>query len=228
MIYTEGNATYAGRYIFSGYKTDRGLTFTETEDTSKYSYDINQSFTATDFETKNVVLNSVDDSKVDEYIANPDSYEQPDPEMVYKLSLAYANISEKNNNGDTVLSLSAKDADGNAIDLSAYPVTVKKAADADTYYDVEDNGINIIEETGEIIFGKDAYNFIKTAASIDVSYAKTEFEAGDIRPEHYFGCTQYTKQVDGSDPKVTVYDEPTDKQAIYYEVNFNQSIQVNT
>lgn len=228
MIYSEGNATYAGRYIFSGYKTDRGLTFNETENTDAYSYDIKQSFNIKDFETKNAVWNKVDFTKVDDYIANPATYEQPNPEMVYKLSLAYSNITEKNNNGDTVFSISAKDEDGNDMDLSAFPITVKEADEADTYYEVGDEDIFVIKETGEIIFGENAYNTIKTAASIDIDYAKTKFEAGEIRPEHYFGCTQYIEQTDGSAPKVVEYDPPEKKQAIYYEVNFNQSIQVNT
>ena len=57
MIHNEGNSTYAGRYIFTGYKTDRSLAFTETEDTSIYSYDIIQHFDETALELKNVVTN---------------------------------------------------------------------------------------------------------------------------------------------------------------------------
>lgn len=228
MIYNEGNSTYAGRYIFSGFKTDRGLTFTETEDTSVYSYDITENFTIKDVETKNVVLNGIDITKLDGYVNDPDTYKQPNPEMVYKIPLAYKEISEKNNNGDTVFEISAKDADGNTIDLSGFLLKFKSPNQADSYYDVADNGINVIEETGEVIFGKAVYEALKGAASIDISYAKTKMQAGDIRPEHYFECTQYIEQSDGSAPRKVEYDKPSEKQAIYYEVNFNQSIQVNT
>ena len=41
MIYSEGNATYAGRYIFSGYKTSTAMTFTATE-APRYSYQITE------------------------------------------------------------------------------------------------------------------------------------------------------------------------------------------
>ena len=99
--------------------------------------------------------------------------------------------------------------------------------DVADYYNVGPDDIHVIEETGEIIFGENVYNTLKTAETIDVTYAKTNFLAGDLRPEHYFDCTQYTVQTDGSVKEVD-YDRPEEGQAIYYEVNFNQSIQVNT
>ncbi|MDE5873543.1 MAG: flagellar hook-associated protein FlgL, partial [Lachnospiraceae bacterium] len=83
MIFAEGNATYAGRYIFSGYKTDRSLVFVTTEDNKKYSYDITQHFTADDLDTKNTVLNEIDYTRLDGYIDGTDTYEQPNPETVY-------------------------------------------------------------------------------------------------------------------------------------------------
>lgn len=62
---------------------------------------------------------------------------------------------------------------------------MKTTADADTYYQVGPDEINIIEETGEIIFGENVYNTLKQADDIVVDYAKNKFEAGDLRPEHY-------------------------------------------
>lgn len=226
MLYAEGNSTYAGRYIFSGFKTDRALTFTETEDTTKYSYDITQHFTSKDLDTKTAVWNGVDFSKVDDYIADPDSYKQPNPEMIYRLNLAYEGISQNNNEGNPVLSITA---DGKTLDElnPSFTTTIKNPADAATYYEVDKNGINIIMETGEIVFGENVYNALKAANDIQVDYAKTKFEAGDLRPEHYFDCMQYTVQSDGS-VKPIQYTKHDEKQAIYYEVNFNQSIQVNT
>ncbi|MBO5388824.1 MAG: flagellar hook-associated protein FlgL [Lachnospiraceae bacterium] len=227
MLYGEGNATYAGRYIFSGYKTDRSLTFIDTEDVSKYSYDITQSFSPTAMDTKNVVLDGVDYTQVDAYIDGTAAYEQPNPEQVYRLNLAYENITDTNNDGENVLTLSAKMADGSDLDLTGFNTTVMTEADVDDYYNVGPDDIHIIEETGEVIFGENVYNTLKTAETIDVTYAKTAFLAGDLRPEHYFDCTQYTVQTDGSVKEVE-YDKPEEGQPIYYEVNFNQSLQVNT
>lgn len=225
MLYSEGNATYAGRYIFSGYKTDRSLAFNETDDISKYSYDITQHLTPDDLDTKNVVWDGVDYTKVDDYIADPTGYEKPNPEMVYRMNLAYEGISPTSSDGTNVLALQAKDADGNLMTLPT--PTVKTTDDADTYYVVGPDDINIIEETGEVIFGENIYNQLKQASDITVTYAKNEFEAGDLRPEHYYDCVQHVVQSDGTVKDVD-YDTYDKAQAIYYEVNFNQSIQVNT
>lgn len=228
MINSEGNSTYAGRYIFSGYKTDRSLAFNETEDVKKYSYRITQHLTADDLDTKTVVLNSVDAESVDNYLNGSVAYTKPDKQQVYRLNLAYEGINQTDSQGNPTLSIRALDANGNpTIDLSAFTQTVKTTKDADTYYDVGPDDINIIEETGEIVFGENVYNTLKQAKDITVEYAKNKFEAGDLRPEHYFDCTQYTEQSDGS-VKTVDYDTYEKAQAIYYEVNFSQSIQVNT
>jgi flagellar hook-associated protein 3 FlgL len=227
MIYDEGSATYAGRYIFSGYKTDRSLAFTETEDTTKYSYDITETFTAASIDIKHVVTNAVDDTKLDAYLAGTEDYEQPDPHDVYRLNLAYEDIDNINTEGTGVFNIVLKDADGNQISLPNATLRYKELEDADTYYDVDDNSINVIKETGEIVFGVNVYNAIKQADSIEVSYAKNQVEAGELRPEHYFNCTQRTVQDDGTVKSVD-YQLKEGGQTVYYEVNFNQSLQVNT
>ena len=229
MIFDEGNSTYAGRYIFSGYKTDRSLAFSETDNTSIYSYDITEHFTSDDFDIKNTVLNGVDETKVDEYLASPptSTYKQPDPSTAYRLTLAYNNIDTENYDGKNPPVISATNPDGTTMDISAFTVTTMKKADADKYYELEPDDIHIILETGEIVMGEDAYNKLKTAGDIRVDYPKQKFEAGDLRPEHYFDCRQYTVQSDGT-RKAIDYKRPEDGQLIYYEVNFNQSIQVNT
>jgi flagellar hook-associated protein 3 FlgL len=91
---------------------------------------------------------------------------------------------------------------------------------------VKDGETNVIKETGEIVFGADVYNTLKQADTIEVNYAKNDFTAGDIRPEMLYDCTQRTVQSDGT-TKTIDYDY-TGEQLVYYEVNFNQSIQVNT
>lgn len=227
MINSEGNSTYAGRYIFSGYKTDRSLAFNETEDNTKYSYKITQHLTPDDLDTKTVVLNGVDDTEVDNYLNGSATYNKPDKQQVYRMNLAYEGIAKTDSQGNDVLNIKAVDSLGYMIDLSNFTQTVKTTADADTYYAVGPDDINIIEETGEIIFGENVYNLLKQADDIVVDYAKNEFESGDLRPEHYFDCTQYTKKPDGT-VKTVDYDTYDRTQAIYYEVNFSQSIQVNT
>ena len=219
MINSEGNSTYAGRYIFSGYKTDRSLAFNETEDIKKYSYKITQHLNADDLDMKTVVLNGVNNEDVDGILAGTSTYVKPDKEQVYRLNLAYEGISSKDSQGNAALSLKALDANGNTIDLSGFTQTVKTTADADTYYQVGPDEINIIEETGEIIFGENVYNTLKQADDIVVDYAKNKFEAGDLRPEHYFDCEDLTNG--------QVY-TLGDNQDIEYTINFSQTLKVNT
>jgi flagellar hook-associated protein 3 FlgL len=228
MIYDEGSATYAGRYIFSGYKTDRAMTFTSSDDVSKYSYDITEVLDANSIDIKKVVSNEVDPEEFTSYLAGSSAYEQPDPHDVYRLNLGYQNISDINSEGDNVFSLSAVDGDGNDIDLSNFTITIKDTDDASSYYDVGDNDINVIKETGEIVFGVNVYNALygSNGTKITVDYAKNEFETGDIRPEMLYDCTR-RKQLSGNEVETIKYDY-NGEQKVNYEVNFNQTIQVNT
>lgn len=45
-LYSEGNADYAGRTVFTGYRTNKKLTFTEDE--QKTSYEIDQKMSYAD------------------------------------------------------------------------------------------------------------------------------------------------------------------------------------
>ncbi len=48
QIYQEGNSNYAGRYVFSGYKTDTPLIFAEDE--SSYTYEITEPLSGEDID----------------------------------------------------------------------------------------------------------------------------------------------------------------------------------
>ncbi|MBR1865187.1 MAG: hypothetical protein IJ801_01630, partial [Lachnospiraceae bacterium] len=52
-IYREGSTTYAGRYLFSGYKTETNLVFEDSEAKKGLSYDITEVLSPTEFTTKN-------------------------------------------------------------------------------------------------------------------------------------------------------------------------------
>ena len=47
-LYSEGNADYAGRTVFTGYRTNKKLTFTEDE--QKTSYEIDQKMSYADLQ----------------------------------------------------------------------------------------------------------------------------------------------------------------------------------
>ncbi len=114
--------------------------------------------------------------------------------------------------------------------------------------------ILFVPETGEILFSDTAYSKVEDAtkapgaggtnAEIRVTYDKNTWADGDIRPEHYFACEGTTLDESGNvlmddsvNPPVPVkvnYNKEYlttaggKKQAIEYDVGYNQKVQVNT
>ncbi len=217
-IYSEGGTTYAGRYLFSGYKTETNLIFQNDEAKEGLSYNITEDINPASIEAKNVVLNEVDATQIDAILAGG-TYEAPVSEDVYRLRLAYSNLDNKADD----ISITVTNADGSTTEITP---TVKLVEDSATYYDVDPDGVNYIPETGEIIFGENIYNSIKEAENISVNYNKSDFAVGDLRPEMYFNCTQYKELPDGTVDETQFTIDP-DGQPIQYEVNFNQYITVN-
>ena len=222
-IYKEGGTTYAGRYLFSGYKTETNLVFQDDAAKEGLSYNITEDISPDSITGKNVVLDGVKPEDLDSILAGTKTYQQPVSASVYKLRLAYSSL----DNGTP--SVTVTDVNGNQTDLigqAGANFTVKQVADSDTYYEVDPDGINYIPETGEIIMGENVYNQIKTASNISVNYDKSKFAVGDLRPEMYFNCIQHKTLADGT---VQNTDYTVDKagQPIKYEVNFNQYITVN-
>ncbi|MBE5941160.1 MAG: flagellar hook-associated protein 3 [Lachnospiraceae bacterium] len=217
-IFSEGGTTYAGRYLFSGYKTETNLIFQNDEAKAGLSYNITQDIDPATIEPKSVVLNEVDETQLDAILAGG-AYEAPISEDVYRMRLAYSNL----DNGADDISITVTNADGSTTTITP---TMKQVADSATYYDVDPDGVNYIPETGEVIFGENIYNSIKEAENIEVNYNKSKFEVGDLRPEMYFNCTQYKELPDGTIDETQFTIDP-DGQPIQYEVNFNQYITVN-
>lgn len=223
-IYKEGGMTYAGRYLFSGYKTETNLIFQDDASKEGLSYNITEDIDPKTIVSKNVVLDGIKPEQLDDILAGNTTYQQPTSASVYKMRLAYSGIDSG------IPNITVTDASGNQSDLIAQlgaNFTVKQVADSDTYYEVDPDGVNYIPETGEIIFGENVYNQIKNAQSISVNYDKSKFAVGDLRPEMYFNCTQHKTMADGT-IKDTDYTVDKAGQPIKYEVNFNQYVTVNT
>lgn len=211
QIYQCLNADYAGRYLFTGFRTDTPLIFDSEQ--SDVTYTITEPFNKTDIQTFTYVKSNLEyDAASDamDYAANAASTQKG-----YKLNLAYNDIV-----GDSAtISYKANAGDAAATDITVKTVSI---ADENPYELGADDEAVLIKETGEIILSKDAYEKLKSAASYEVNYEKQNFSKGDARPEHYFECTS----VD-ADGKVLNYEKPGE-QKIDYEVNFSQNITVNT
>ncbi|MGB8454217.1 MAG: flagellar hook-associated protein FlgL [Anaerocolumna sp.] len=222
QIYQEGDANYAGRYVFTGYKTDTSLIF--GDESTDLEYTITENLSGNDIETISKVVGTY---SVDDYTSTTDYSDSPTVDTSYRLRLSYDDLDLTNSDGTDVdlnSSLVIVDKDGNTVPAASLPyITTVSVTDDDAYNPAAD-GINYIPETGELIIGQDAYEQFRTASSISVAYKKSTFEAGDLRPEHYFDCTVHVS----GDP-VTEFKKYTKQdQDIQYEINFNQSLTVNT
>lgn len=263
-FYASGNVDYAGRYIFSGYRTDTAITFSAENIAEMKSHPVSykikeklgfsdiDSFSFTDY---SALSTDIADTDGDGIIDNPGglradgtSYEQDITNTkMYRLRLSYDNLdstpdadvdpSDPNyvppemklsfKNPFTGATMTFEDVDGN-------PASIKEYDNAEDAYRAIANGtekgIAYIPSTGELVFSQDFYqkNF-KEGESYEVTYEKSNWIEGDINPVHYFECTE-TKDIGEGKTKTTIYNTTatTLPQDIYYDVGFNQKIQVNT
>ena len=243
QVYAIGNADSAGRTVFTGYRTGEMLTFME-QDTIKY--EITEKFTKDDLETFKYVKGtaSINDSGkavigTTVYDGTTKIYNEEKVEEVtaYRIRLSYDNLDEN-------------------ITVDGAPFTVNKKSISGLDQDAIDkiytpeSGANFIKETGELILSKDAYDTLIQAGDISINYEKSDWQKGDLRPEHYFMCK--TPKVD-TDPRTYSATYPDgieynynrldagkpvtsggDKiqgfieQDLSYEIAFNQTIVINT
>lgn len=231
QVYEEGNADYAGKSVFTGYRSSSKLTFDKQEADTKY--EINQSFTFSDLEEKRYYTGSVD---VPEAITSTTLACDTNIEVntYERIRLAYNGDTELNNftidgYGDIVVS-GAIDAnwqgDGSAADqlkMSIYDSEQDWEQQNGTKT-VGDYEIAYIKETGEFIFGKEIANQISTSrADLEVEYQKTGFDKGELRPEYYYDC----KDISDADPtKHVTYTK--ENQEIKYTIANNTTITINT
>ena len=258
QLYAEGNADYAGRTVFTGYRTDQDLVFTENE--TKTSYQIDQTFTYEDLEsfryytgnvkvpaTKDEVLNSdISDTLQSNYYRLRTSYNKIDDMQAFSyttkgqeqtMTIDLANATDQTGtNADgsnfTYKTATAVDAGGAAVNPARTMYvfdTEEDWAAAMGQKQVGDNDIVLIKENGNIVLGEQVSSEFRTnKATISTTYDKTGFDKGELRPEYYFNCTNKT---DANNPiSYKKYDE--NGKEIGYDINYtvanNQEVTVNT
>lgn len=235
QVYSEGNADYAGRTVFTGYKTNKTLTF--QEDTEDTSYNITQTFEYDDISIKNYYCDLSSVPSADDLKAGTlPSEDMEIKENTYsRIRLAYDSL------GD-LTQLQYRDADGNLQNVDGMTINFldedgNAATDTVEFverhytdwqnaynFEVEDNQVVYIPETGEILLGKNvATHMSATQPDIVASYDKTGFAKGELRPEHYYDCTDTTNP--NPDNHITYVKED---QEINYMIAFSQTLAVNT
>lgn len=222
QIYQEGDTNYAGRYVFTGYKTDTSLIFKDDlKTTDKVSYAITEIFTGADIESISKVTG---ENQLNQYDpANPTgtTLNTPSINNTHRIRLSYDKLAALTGGSQ----LSYKMVDNNTLPYSNIPITQVSVSDPNAYSPTSGT-IHFIPETGELILHDDDFSNIRLAEKIEVTYNKEEFKKGDLRPEHYFKCTKTDSSV--TPTKVTNYTTNPDGQKIQYEVNFSQKLTINT
>ena len=228
-MYTEGNADYAGRTVFTGYRTSSKLTFQKD---TKSTYQITQEFSAADLSEKRYYTNGV---TVPNSInaATPDCTTDVTEHSFQRIRLGYGNTTD-----DVKLSI-----DGKALTQGTDYTVYKSVSDFDPSKLSADD-MAYIQETGEFVFGKNVAASIKdNDKKMSVTYVKTGFDSSDARPEYYYNCKDITDAVtldaDGNVPHNAagdiIYSNPSkvvdfkfSSQEIKYTVANSTDITVNT
>lgn len=154
----EINASYAGRHVFGGYKTNVPVIFKEV---STDNYELTEHFSSDDVETVQRVVNDV---IVD----------------AHRIRLGYDEVDAPIDLTD-LTSLPA--FAGGVVTMNSTDATVVGPPDVGPYAPVAGT-INFLQDTGELVFNEaDVANI---PATFDFEYSKNLFKKGDMVPDHYF------------------------------------------
>ena len=250
-LYSAGNADYAERTVFTGYRTGESLTFLATDKDLNWNYKIHETFDVNSLETfnyvtcgtQNVATPPTEDYQTDEkYVTRND---------ISRIRLAYDTLDK--NLADGTIKLTAG-AVTETIDYKTESIAGLSQAKIDEIYtNIPDGKAVFIPETGELLLSKGAAaqytkffsdNVDKSPApSASFEYDKNQWQSGDLRPEHYFACVQtdedgkdiyynYDPKLDGGKPLVPTEPDPNKphfvNQDLEVEISFNQKITINT
>lgn len=228
--YSTGNVDYAGRFVFTGYRTDTSLSFTSEVEDPAVTYDytsITEPVKIGDFDTINYTdMSAVDGLNKSNYTSYNTVTEQDITNSdIHRIRLSYDDLKDKtieiSYNGVTVTADPATSAENAYREIAA-----ANAANPGT------EKIVFVPETGEVLFSDAAYEKLNAAVTTDteisITYGKDSWKNGDLRPEHYFTCEATVTKNGQSENKVFNKDADVDSQIIEYDVGYNQKIRVNT
>ncbi len=242
-VYSTGDADYAGRYVFTGYRTDTSLSFKKAE---TIPYEITEQLDSSAITS----LTHIDTGRLldwnvtnynDTTVTNGTSMagieeKQITANEVYRIRLAYDNCSD---DAPVISFKKPKTGASGYDDVTWGAGTVQVMHDYQNPYDaVADNAVIYVPETGELLLGKDRCAELMATkddpsttgneAEIRVTYQKEDWLKGDLRPEHYFACTTNPGEDNELKYNSSYLDGEHARQEIEYDVGFNQTIRVNS
>lgn len=246
-FYSTGNLDYAGRYVFTGYRTDTTMSFTKSElEETKPEYSITEQSTFADLDKINYTyLAGLDGMNASNYDTKTVTEQEVVNGDIHRMRLAYDDLNDDKDATTADLTIEVMDTDKITVKQTISPTTVSSSTDPDPYRQIQEANladqelIVFIPETGEVLFSDASYEALNTVVDgidksdteIRMTYTKKNWQVGDLRPEHYFACKGTTVK-DGT-LKTVAYNQEylqnkNDKQVIEYDVGYNQKIQVNT
>ncbi len=236
-VYKTGDASYAGRYVFTGYRTDTSLSF--QQDTRDTTYSLTEQIDRNSIDQiKHVNIGALSNWTNANFATDANVLAMDETKVstadVYRFRLAYDDL----DNGQTVslkynpvfnTATNSIDWDEKTITQSVLSNdTTTFAPDPYTYVANDPNAIILVRDTGELLIGKNVYSDLMgtkdnpatadiNEAEIRITYEKTNFSGNDLRPEHYYACKATKWKTDSSGAIITPK-TPEDG----YPLNFNQ------
>ncbi len=229
QIYAEGNTDYAGRTVFTGFKTTSQLTFLKEDQDIKY--EITEPISYENIEEKRFYTNNVTvpNSPAD-VGTGVEEADMPQEHVIDRIRLSYEALGDLD-----PTNLTYTDANGNQqrftnLLFQSGGTYVTASLKTDISYDdwvkdgcqINSNQAIFFKETGELILGEDLSNYINSEKlQLSITYEKKGFAEGEVRPEHYFDCKNITDENN-------VIEYTKENQEIKYTIAFNQDITINT
>lgn len=223
-VYSTGDASYAGRNIFTGYRTDVSLGF-ESDQTMPYEItelvneDSISTFTYVD--TQDIMdVNQTNFSGV--------SATEPDIEasQVNRIRLSYDDCA-------TTAPTITYGSPATTITATVMSSTGTPNPYTEINLVANTNAAIFVPETGDLLLGSTLHDTLLAQGQerFQVTYEKNDWIEGDLRPQHYFACTSNPGTADEIvyNPEyltTSPIDDPT--QVITYDVSANQRLRVNT
>ncbi len=243
-VYATGNADYAGRCVFTGYRTDDTLKF--TADTTK-KYSITEQMDNTRIDSITYIdtgdLNSLNDTNFNNTTNQNIEEQQVTSTEIHRIRLSYSDLDNEmpilstyDTETEYFVPVTKDDGLGGKI-----PITTQVVSKNDTpnpYMHVEKDDVILVKETGELLIGENVYKQLMEKADkpttdvdeseIRVMYQKINWKKDDLKPEHYFACEDITDSANEIEYNLDYLKGIKEKQAIEYDVGLNQTIRVNT
>lgn len=255
-LYASGNADCAGRTVFTGFRTDKPLTFMNNEPDTSYNIeekiDLSKNMELFRYYSGDVKDPSKENEVLD--ITKITNYTET---AYHRLRTGYDNIDFLDANNKPLKNGAELKKDGVVITdnklkndghiaftymdngtLKKYNLNSVKVYDTEQDWEkvaspkkVDDNGIVVIKKTGDIIIGKKlALDLDSKKATLDLNYTKIGFKNGELRPEYYYNCLKTKDKGTNTNVKFEKYDEfgNTKTYDINYTIAANQDLRVNT